>query len=334
MTGNRISVIESHTGGEPFRVVMSGVPPIPGATMVAKRDYARSHLDQIRRVLMLEPRGHADMYGCFLTDPVSPGANFGVLFMHNEGFSTMCGHGIIAIATVAIEAGLVDAAEPTTQLAIDTPAGLVQAAVSVSGGRVEAVRFTNVPAFVLKLDQSVSIPGLGPVGYDLAFGGAFYAYVDAAPLGLDLVPGRAADLIQAGRAIKHAVMAAGPIDHPFEPALGFLYGTIFVGPPRNEGGHSRHVCVFADGEVDRSPTGTGVSGRLAILAAKGQLGVGTRIRIESILGTEFGCRILEHTTFGPHAAVVPEVEGRAFLVGRSELWADPRDPLHDGFLIR
>ncbi|MGE0441776.1 MAG: proline racemase family protein [Gemmatimonadales bacterium] len=334
LPADRITVIESHTGGEPFRVIVGGVPAIPGSTMVAKRAYAREHLDGIRRRLMWEPRGHADMYGCFLTDPVSPGADLGVLFLHNEGFSTMCGHGIIALATVLVEAGLVEAVEPTTRIAIDTPAGLVQAAVMVADGRVVRVRFTNVASWVEALDQSVTVPGLGTVRYDLAFGGAFYAYVDASDLGLALVPAQAGRLIEAGRAIKRAVQASREIPHPFESELSFLYGTIFTGPPADPGAYSRHVCIFADGELDRSPTGTGVSARLALLAVRGALAPGERIRIESIVGSEFGGRIVERTTFGPHEAVVPEVDGVAYLTGRAEFWTDPADPLGGGFLIR
>ncbi len=329
-----IQVVDSHTGGEPFRVVTGGVPAIPGATMVAKRAFAEQHLDGIRRTLMWEPRGHADMYGCFVTEPVSPGAAVGVLFMHNDGFSTMCGHGIIALATVLVETGMVPVSEPLTEIGIDSPAGLIQATVTVEGGRAVGVRFRNVASFALALDQEVAVPGLGSVRYDLGFGGAFYAYTDGSALGLELVPERAPDLIDVGRRIKRAVMAARPVPHPFEPTLGSLYGTIFTGPAAATTAHSRHVCIFAEGELDRSPTGTGVAGRLALLAARHQLAVGDRIRIESILGTAFGGRILETTTFGPHQAVIPEVEGTAFLVGRGELWADARDPLRAGFLLR
>ena len=332
--GERLTVVDAHTGGEPFRVVTGGVAPIPGSTMVAKREFAKANLDLTRRVLMWEPRGHADMYGCFVTEPVTPGADFGVLFMHNEGFSTMCGHGIVAMATVAVETGIVARREPVTTMAIDTPAGLVRASARVSGGRVDGVSFVNVPSFALALDQTIDVPEWGPVRYDLAFGGAFYAYVDGPSLGLDLVPAGAPRLIAAGRAIKRAVMAAREIPHPFEPALSFLYGTIFTSPPKDPTAHSRHVCVFAEGEVDRSPTGTGVSARLALLAARGTLAVGERIRIESIVGSEFGGRIVEAVTFGPHPAIISEVDGAAYLTGRTEFIVDPRDPLAGGFVIR
>lgn len=333
MTSPRLTVVESHTGGEPFRVVTGGAPPIPGATMIAKRAYAEAHLDDLRRLLMLEPRGHSDMYGCFVTEPVSPGADLGVLFMHNAGFSTMCGHGIIALATVAVETGMVEAVEPVTEIGIDSPAGLIRASVTVAAGRVESVAFLNVPSFALALDQTITVPGIGPVRYDLGFGGAFYAYVDAPSLGLELKPARVDELIKAGQAIKLAVAGARPIPHPFEPALSFLYGTILTGPAQGVGGHSRHVCVFADGEVDRSPTGTGVAARLAILSARGELAEGERIVIESIVGSGFGGSVVERTTFGPHSAVVPRVDGRAFVTGRAEYWLEPGDTLGQGFLL-
>ena len=330
----RIATIDAHTAGEPFRVVLAGVPPIPGDTMVAKRRYAREHLDLVRRILMWEPRGHADMYGCILTEPVTPGAAFGVLFMHNEGFSTMCGHGVIAMATVAVATGLVPATDPETSLTIDTPAGPVGAVVSAKGKRITGVRFRNVPSFLAARDQSVDVAGYGPVRYDLAFGGAFYAYVDAGTLGMTLTSARARELIVAGAAIKRAVAAKGGIEHPFEPDLSFLYGTIFIGPAEQPGHHSRNVCVFADGEVDRSPTGTGVSGRVAIHHARGELAAGASITIESILGTTFTARVAKETTFGPHAAVIPEVEGSAFITGRHEFLVDPGDELAGGFFLR
>ena len=330
----RVVTVDGHTGGEPFRVVVSGAPAIPGDTMVAKRAWALAHLDELRRILMWEPRGHADMYGCFLTEPVSPGADFGVLFMHNDGFSTMCGHGIIAIATTAITTGMVPSAGVVTPLGIDTPAGLVRAEARQVGDRIERVEFVNVPSFVDRLDQVVDVPAVGRVRYDLASGGAYYAYVDAPALGMALEPAASERLIDVGRAIKRAVMASGPIRHPTTPDLGFLYGTIFVGPASRPSSHSRHVCIFANGELDRSPTGTGVSARLAILAARGELAPGRRITIESILGSEFGGTIVGTATLGEKSGIVPRVDGEAHLVGRSEFWIDGEDALGGGFLLR
>jgi proline racemase len=330
----RITTIDAHTAGEPFRVITGGYPDLPGDTILERRRYARQHLDHLRTALMWEPRGHADMYGCIITPPVSPEADIGVLFMHNEGYSTMCGHGIIGIAKVALETGLLPRVEPETTVRIDTPAGLVTAHARVEGGQVTRVRFHNVPSFVLALDQTVDVPGLGQVRYDIAFGGAFYAFVQAEDVGVTCTPEDFRPLIEKGLAIKRAVMADRPIPHPFEPDLSFLYGTIFVGPPQDSGAHSRNVCIFAEGEVDRCPTGTGVSARLAIHHARGEIGVGEPMVVESIIGTRFVGRIVETTAFGPYPAIIPEVEGTAHITGRHEFLIDPADPLRDGFILR
>jgi proline racemase len=330
----KITTLDVHTGGEPFRVITGGYPELSGETILARRRYAREHLDHLRTALMWEPRGHADMYGCIVTPPVSPGADFGVLFIHNEGYSTMCGHGIIAIAKVAVETGLVPAIAPETTVRIDAPAGLVTAYARLEGGQVTSVRFHNVPSFVVALDETVEVPGLGQVRYDLAFGGAFYAYVQAADVGLSCTPENFRPLIEKGTAIKRAVVASRPIRHPFEADLSLLYGTIFVEPPRGQGTDSRNVCIFAEGEVDRCPTGTGVSGRLAIHHARGEIAVGQPFVVESIIGSRFTGRIVETTTFGPYAAVIPEVEGTAHITGRHEFLIDPEDPLREGFILR
>jgi trans-L-3-hydroxyproline dehydratase len=330
----KITTIDAHTGGEPFRVITAGYPELPGDTILSRRRYAKEHLDHLRTALMWEPRGHADMYGCIVTPPVSPKADIGVLFMHNEGYSTMCGHGIIAITKVALETGLLPMTAPETTIRIDTPAGLVTAHARVEDGQVTSVRFHNVASFVLALDETVAVPGLGEVRYDLAFGGAFYAYVLAADAGLFCTPDDFRPIIERGVAIKRAVMASRSIPHPFEKDLSFLYGTIFVGPPLEGGAHSRNVCVFAEGEVDRCPTGTGVSGRLAIHHARGEIGLGETMVVESIIGTRFEGRIVAETTFGPHAALIPEIEGSAHITGRHEFLVDPEDPQRNGFVLR
>ncbi len=330
----RITTIDAHTEGEPFRVIVDGLPELPGDSILARRRWARENIDGLRRALMLEPRGHADMYGCIVTPPVTPGADFGVLFLHNEGFSTMCGHGIIGVATVLLETGWLPRQEPETTLRIDTPAGLVTAHARVEGSRITSVRFHNVPSFAVDLDRHVDVPGLGPVRFDLAFGGAFYAYVEAADVGLDCTPRRLREQIELGRRIKRAVRAARTISHPFEEDLGFLYGVVFTGPAQDPEHHSRNVCVFADGEVDRCPTGTSVSARLALHHARGELAVGEKIVIESILGTTFSGRVVDVTSFGPHRAIIPEVEGTAHITGRHEFLLSPHDPLREGFLLR
>lgn len=324
-------MIDAHAAGEPLRVITGGLNAIPGATIIAKRTYAREHLDDVRRGLMFEPRGHADMYGAIVTEPVTPDGDCGVLFMHNEGWSTMCGHGIIALTTVAIETGMLPWKDVVL---IDAPAGRITARPRRDGVHVASVAFENVPSFVLSLDDEVEVPGLGRIRYDLAFGGAFYAYVDVAQLGLDLSATDYRRIIDAGWRIKKAVMATRPIPHPFEPELSFLYGTIIGGPATDPGGNARNVCVFADGEVDRSPTGTGVSGRVAIEHARGHLATGDPFVVESIIGSRFTGRVVRETRFGPHAAVIPEVEGSAWISGRGELWFDPSDPLREGFILR
>lgn len=330
----RLTTVDAHAAGEPLRVVTSGYPELPGDTMLARRRYAREHLDHLRTALMWEPRGHADMYGAILTPPVTPGADLGVLFTHNEGYSTMCGHGVIALVTVVLETGIVAMRWPETTVAIDTPAGLVTATAKIAGRRVQHVRFRNVPSFVLALDDTVEVDGVGPVRYDLAFGGAFYAFVQASDVGLACRPDHLRALVDVGMRIKRAVIATRPVVHPLDEDLSFLYGTIVIGPPEEPGHHSRNVCIFADGEVDRSPTGTGVSARLAIHHARAEVGIGDPIEVESVIGTTFTGRIVDTTTVGGYAAIVPEVEGRAFITGRHEFVVDPRDPLGRGFLLR
>jgi proline racemase len=330
----KITTVDAHTAGEPFRVITGGYPELPGDTILERRRYARDHFDHLRTALMWEPRGHADMYGCIVTPPVSPGADIGVLFLHNEGYSTMCGHGIIGIAKVALETGLLPMKEPETVVGIDTPAGLVTAHAQVAGGQVSSVRFHNVPSFVVALDEMVQVPGLGRILYDLAFGGAFYAFVQAGDAGVTCTPQDFRPLIEKGVAIKRAIVANRSITHPFEEDLSFLYGPIFIGPPLGAGAHSRNVCVFAEGEVDRCPTGTGVSARLAIHHARGEISVGEPMLVESIIGTTFTGRIVDTTTFGPYAAIIPQVEGTAHITGRHEFLIDPDDPLQDGFILR
>jgi len=292
------------------------------------------NIDHLRRALIWEPRGHADMYGAIITKPVSKGADLGVLFIHNEGFSTMCGHGIIALTTVLLETGMFPISEPETILKIDTPAGMVISHARISENSVKSVYFHNVPSFVLALNETTEIPGLGKINYDIAFGGAFYAFVKADSIGLKCTPESFKDLINAGIIIKKAISSARKISHPFDKDLGFLYGTIFICPPQEKTSHSRNVCVFADGEVDRSPTGTGVSARLALHFTRGEIEIGKTITIESIIGTKFKGRVIKEVNFGPYKAIIPEVEGSAHITGKNQFFIDPEDPLKYGFFLR
>lgn len=330
----KITCIDAHTAGEPLRIISGGFPALTGKTILERREFTRKNFDHLRTALMWEPRGHADMYGCIITDPVSPNADFGVLFIHNEGFSTMCGHGIIAVATVVLQTGLLKMSGPETRLLIDTPAGLVTAFAQCTQGRVKSVRFQNVPSYVQAFDQEVDVPGLGKITYDIAFGGAFYAFVQAAEAGLGCTPEHFRSLIDAGMRIKHAVMTKGGLKHPFEQDLNFLYGTIFISPPEQSDADSRNVCIFADGEVDRSPTGTGVSARMALHYFRKEISTGETMVIESIIGTRFKGSVVKKVKFGPYDAVIPEVEGSAYITGRSEFLIDPDDPLKHGFILR
>jgi proline racemase len=330
---SRITTVDMHTGGEPLRVIMDGLPAIEGRTVLEKRRYFREHLDHIRTGLMWEPRGHADMYGAVVT-PASDDADLDVFFLHNEGYSTMCGHAVIALTKLAVETGLVTATGTTSKVTMNVPAGRIDATAHVTNGEVAGSSFRNVPSFVLLRDEQVDVPGLGAIRFDVAYGGAFYAFIDAEPLGLKLTPKHVNQHIDYGRRIKHAVMSRFPITHPFERDLSFLYGTIFTGPPLEAAHHSRNVCVFADGEIDRSATGSGVSARAALHHARGELRPGERITIESILGTTMTVAAVDRTTFGPHDAVIPEVSGSASFTGRHEFYFDPNDPLKSGFIIR
>ena len=328
-----ITTIDVHVAGEPLRVVISGFPEPEGSTILQKRRYCQEHLDHLRKALMLEPRGHQDMYGCLLVTPNLSEADIGVLFFHNEGYSTMCGHGIIGLVTVLLEQKMFPSHEPETVIRLETPSGLVTAKASVINGKVQSVAFQNVPSFVVDLDQVVEVPGIGPVHYDLAFGGAFYGFCRAGALGLELIPKNAQKLTEVGMTIKQAIMESRTIKHPTEPDLGFLYGSIFIGAPGDTKSHHRQVCIFADGALDRSPTGTGVSAHLALLKAKEKIQIGQSLQFESILGTKFGGKIVEETRVGQLSAIIPEVEGQAFITGHHEFFINPDDPLQDGFLL-
>ncbi len=330
-----IRTIDAHTAGEPLRLIVDGFPRLEGRTILEKREYIREHYDHLRRALMLEPRGHADMYGALLTEPEHAGSDAGVLFMHNEGFSTMCGHGVIAVVTIGLERGLFRGADVT----LDAPAGPVHAQASISGGRVTSVRFRNVPSFVLHAALPIRT-GSREVKVDVAFGGAFYAIVDSEAAGIPVVPERLADLRRTGMEIKHAVEKAIRVEHPGEPGLHGIYGTIFTGPPTSDAAHLKNVTIFADAEVDRSPCGTGTAAVMAVLAAMGLLGPDQTFVHESIIGTIFRGRIVGEATVStansqrpPINAIIPEIEGEACITGENTFLIDERDPLKHGFRL-
>ena len=331
----KITTLDCHTAGEPLRIITAGFPELLGSTVLERRRYCMQHFDHLRTALMFEPRGHADMYGVLITEPERADSHFGAIFIHNEGYSTMCGHAIIALSKFAVESGLISRTGEYTEVRIDAPCGLIVAsAKSNQQGEIIATTFDCVPSFVVEKDGLVSVPELGEIRFDLAYGGAYYAYVNVADLGLTCEGKHYAELIRTGRLIKQAVMQQFTIKHPFEEDLSFLYGTIFVEELEHEQLHSRNVCVFAEGEVDRSPTGSGVSGRVAIHYARGELALRQSITIGSILDTRFKVQVQSELAYGPHAAIIPRVTGSAFITAKCEFIIDPKDPLKDGFIFR
>ena len=332
----RIRTIDAHTAGEPLRLIVDGFPVVEGRTVLDQREFVRENYDHLRRALMLEPRGHADMYGALLTPPEHPGSHAGVLFMHNEGYSTMCGHGIIAVTKIALERGLITvprAADGSVRIVLDAPAGPIEAIASTEGDRVISVRFRNVPSFVLHPAVPVRV-GTREVRADVAFGGAFYAIVDAEAVGIPIVPGRLADLRRVGMEIKHAVEKSVKVEHPLEPQLQGIYGTIFTGPPSDERADLRNVTIFADAEVDRSPCGTGTAAVMAVLAAMGMLAGPDQIFThESIIGTRFRGRLAGSTRVAELEAIIPEIQGEAHITGEHTFLIDERDPLNEGFRL-
>jgi proline racemase len=360
-----LKTIDAHAAGEPLRLIVDGFPSPRGKTMLAKREWVRAHADHLRRAVMLEPRGHADMYGAILTEPVSPGSHVGVLFMHNEGYSTMCGHGVIAITTIAIERGLIMAGpvppssggplEPGdgTTIVYDAPAGTIRArarlgATSAANAlhdgdaagvgnperrvRVDAVSFLNVPSFVLHAGMIVKLASR-TIRADIAFGGAFYAIVDSEAVGLPIDAAHLPELRRIGMEIKHAIESAQTIVHPLDTGLTGIYGTIFTGPPSDDGADLRNVTIFADAEVDRSPCGTGTAAVMAVVDAMGLLGTDRPFVHESLIGSRFTGRIAARTEVGELQAIVPEITGSAWITGEHTFLIDDSDPLKQGFRI-
>jgi proline racemase len=319
-----IRAVDYHTAGEPFRIVTGGVGQLHGATILDKRRDALERLDDVRRLLVYEPRGHADMYGCFVVEPTDADADLGVVFFHNAGYSTACGHGTIALVTWALDEGIVERREGENRVVVDVPSGRLETWAQVAGGRVSSVRFRNVPSFVwaegLELDER---------SVDIAFGGAFYASVEER-----VEPEELPRLIELGRQLKRSIEEWQDVVHPLEPELRDVYGVVFWQDEDGEPLTQRNVTVFADGEVDRSPCGSGTSARLALLERSGRLPRGTEFRHLSIVGTEFRGRVVGDAEVAGIPAVVTEVEGSAYRTGEHVFALDPDDPLGEGFLLR
>jgi proline racemase len=337
----QLKTIDAHAAGEPLRLIIDGFPAPHGRTMLDKREWVKRKHDHLRRALMLEPRGHADMYGAVLTEPVAPGSHAGVLFMHNEGYSTMCGHGVIAVTTIALERGLImpgpvtpSSAQPTqpSTVVYDSPAGTIRASANLSAGRVSSVRFLNVPSFVLHAGVVVDIRGRR-IRADVAFGGAFYAIVDAESAGLPIDGAHLPELRRVGMEIKAAIESAHRIVHPLEAGLSGIYGTIFTGPPNDHRADLRNVTIFADAEVDRSPCGTGTAAVMAVVDAMGLLDDRRPFVHESLIGTTFNGYVGGRTAVGDFQAIVPEIEGSAWITGEHTFLIDDEDPLKEGFRL-
>ncbi len=324
--------VDSHTEGMPTRVVVGGVPPIPGDTMEERRQWFMANSDDLRTLLMHEPRGHSAMSGAIVQPPTRPDADWGVLYIEVTGCLPMCGHGTIGVATVLVETGMVDVTEPVTTIRLDTPAGLVVAEVAVDEGRAMAVTIRNVPSFVTALDSVVSVPGLGEVRYDMAFGGNFYAIVELDEIGVPYGQQHARTLLDSGMRIIEAINAADPPVHPAEPGISGCHHVQLVAPG-SDARRSRHAMVIAPGYFDRSPCGTGTSARVAQLHARGLLALHTDFVNESLLGTHFVGRLVDTTEVAGIPAVIPTITGSAWLTGTSQMFLDERDPFPRGFLL-
>jgi proline racemase len=350
-----IETLDLHCAGEPLRLIRSGYPTVPLLPIEQRRAWARDHADHVRERLMFEPRGHRDMYGAVLLPPARDDADIAVLFMHNEGYSTMCGHGIIALTSGLIEEGLYPATAPTTTIRWETPAGLVTATAAIEVGavgepQVRSVRFVNVPAYLhaerlLMRPRGVRLFGTAAerkaLNVQLAYGGAYYGIVDVAELGMRVVPEQIDALTRAGAAVTESLRLDYTPAHPTDPSLGFIYGTIIVDSDpatspdgRAQGATMRNVTIFADAEVDRSPCGSGTSALLAARFALGASGIGDEIVNAGITGESFRGRVEGVTRLGDREAVVTSIEGRGFVTGHHRFLVDERDPLGEGFLLR
>lgn len=328
-----LSALDYHTEGEPMRIVTSGAPVLPGRTMLERSERLAAEHDALRRLILFEPRGHAAMCAALLLSPSDPAADAGVVFLEPLGVVHMCGHGAMAIATMLVETGAVAMREPETPVLLDTAAGPVAARVQVRGERVVGVTIRNVPSYSALLDAKMGVPGLGPVAFDLAYGGHFYALVEAAPLGLTLTPEEAPRLVEAGERIRAVIEAEVPLVHPEgDQSRGLVY-VQFYGPPRDQRAHLRNAVVVAPAGLDRSPCGTGTSARLANLWARGALAPGQEFVHESIIGTRFEARVAGTARVGPYEAVIPEITGRAHLTGLNQLVLRPDDPFPAGFVL-
>lgn len=328
-----IQAIDSHTAGEATRIVVGGIPNIKGNSMPEKKEYLEENLDYLRTAIMLEPRGHNDMFGSVMTQPCCPDADFGIIFMDGGGYLNMCGHGTIGAMTAAIETGVVPAVEPVTHVVMEAPAGIIRGDVTVVDGKAKEVSFLNVPAFLYKEGVEVDLPGVGTVKFDISFGGSFFAIIHASQLGLKIEPQNAGKLTELAMKLRDIINEKIEIQHPTLAHIKTVDLVEIYDEPTHPEATYKNVVIFGQGQVDRSPCGTGTSAKLATLHAKGELKVGEKFVYESILGTLFKGEIVEETKVADFNAVVPKITGSAYITGFNHFVIDEEDPLKHGFIL-
>ena len=329
-----IHAIDSHTMGEPTRIIIGGVPTIPGKTMPEKKEYLENHMDYIRTAIMHEPRGHNDMFGSIITAPTLPEADIGIIFMDGGGYLNMCGHGSIGAATVVVETGMVEVKEPTTEIVLEAPAGLVKARVRVEKGKAKEVSVVNVPSFLYKKDIRIDVPDLGMVKFDISFGGSFFAIVRDTELKVNIDTKNLNTIIERAMKLREIINKEIPVQHPTQPHINTVDLVEIYGNPKSDDADYRNVVIFGDGQADRSPCGTGTSAKMATLYAKGELGIGELFVYESIINTRFKGRVLEETMVGEFKAIIPEITGSAFITGFNHFVIDEEDPVKYGFVLK
>jgi len=329
----RIKVVDTHTCGEPARIVTEGLPEVKGSTIAEKKQYLEENLDFIRRRLMFEPRGHNNMFGAVILEPTVKEADFGIVFMNTGGWMGMCGHNTIAMCVLAIETKMVEVTEPVTHITLETTAGLVHTRSEVENGFVKKVTLQNVPSFLYESNLSVTVPDIGEITFDVAFGGNFYALIEAAQLRVDIEPENATAIAVRGIAALHAIQKEIKVQHPEQSHINTIDGVEIYGPPKSKDANAQNAVVFGQYSIDRSPCGTGTCAKMAVLYSQGKLSLGEEFVHESIIRTKFTGKALEETTVGKYKALVSEISGTAFISGFTEFVFDKRDPLIDGFLL-
>src|SRR5690554_2257683 len=325
--------IDTHTVGEPTRTITGGIPHIPGDTVSEKMLYMKENMDWIRQLLMYEPRGNDVMSGVVLTEPCTPGADIGVIYIEVGGYLPMCGHDTIGVSTALIESGIIEPREPLTTITLDTPAGLVEVEVEVKDNVARDVTFTNIPSFLFTRDKEIEIEGFGKIKVDIAYGGNYYIIVPAEEFNLELIPEKANQIIETGNRIQEAVNEQVEIYHPEKPFINEASHVMFTGSPYDETSDTKNTVVIPPGSIDRSLCGTGTSARLAASYARGKLGLGETLVFESIINTTFKGRVVQEAAVGEFKAVVPEISGRAYVTGINQWVVDPEDPI-TGFLLQ